>query len=95
MTLTRRYPATVIASICLATISLLYLIGPLAACWRLNPRTRAPFVLLTAVVTYLLIAGGGVPGNSRFRAPTVPLLVMMTACGWPRRPILSAGRGPG
>jgi hypothetical protein len=98
ITLTRRYPATVITSSILALVSMLYLLGPVAACFRLTPRTRGPFVLMAVVATYLLIAGGGVPGNSRFRVPTIPLLVVMTACGWRRDgplTILSPGLAPG
>jgi hypothetical protein len=96
MTLIQHYPATVIASMALGIVSLPFLLGPVLALRRLHPSTTAPFVVLASVAVYLLIAGGGVPGNSRFRAPTMPLVVMMTACGWrSRSPILSARRTPG
>jgi hypothetical protein len=105
LTLTQRHPETVVASIALGFIALPYLFGPILASRRLQSATTGPFVLLAAVGVYLLIAGGGVPGNSRFRAPVMPLLVMMTACGWRRsnlsvdsqdpRPSLSAGGAPG
>jgi hypothetical protein len=42
-------------------------------------------MLLAIVPGYLVFAGGGVPGYSRFRAPAVPFLIVMSAVAFTRR----------
>ncbi|HEX7831476.1 MAG TPA: hypothetical protein VF787_17605 [Thermoanaerobaculia bacterium] len=71
-----RYPLVFSASLVLAIALLPLVILPivaLAKSWR-DPR----FLLLAVIAGYLVFAGGGIPGNARFRAPVVPLLVLMS-----------------
>jgi 4-amino-4-deoxy-L-arabinose transferase-like glycosyltransferase len=72
-----RYPLVFFASLILGIALLPLVILPIVALtksWR-DPR----FVLLAIIAGYLVFAGGGIPGNARFRAPAVPLLVLMSA----------------
>jgi len=46
---------------------------------------RTTLFLLAMMVAYFVVAGGGVPGTSRFRVPIVPILIVMSAAairGW-------------
>lgn len=77
----RTYPLAFWSSIALAVILAPLVILPLVGAMRVRA-IRAPgvaFLLLAIVAAYLLFAGGGVPGYSRFRAPAVPFLVVMSA----------------
>jgi len=47
-------------------------------------RVQPAGFLAAVCAVYLLIAGGGVPGSSRFRAPAVPLLVLSAVLARPR-----------
>ena len=72
----RAYPIAFWSSIALAVILAPLVILPLVGMMR---APSMPFFLLAIVAGYLLFAGGGVPGYSRFRAPAVPFLVVMSA----------------
>jgi hypothetical protein len=75
--LAARYPHVFFASLILGIALLPLVILPAIAfrrAWR-DPR----FLLLAIVAGYLVVAGGGIPGNARMRAPAVPLLVLMSA----------------
>jgi 4-amino-4-deoxy-L-arabinose transferase-like glycosyltransferase len=71
-------------SIALSPFVAVLTVLPILAATRLDRARRTPFILMAGVVLFFLAAGGGVPGMSRFRAPVVPLLVIMSALAWPR-----------
>jgi hypothetical protein len=79
----RRYPLVLAASILLGIVLLPLVLLPFVATVRRPP---PPFWLLAIVAAYFVVAGGGVPGNYRFRAPIVPLLVVMSACAFRKPP---------
>jgi 4-amino-4-deoxy-L-arabinose transferase-like glycosyltransferase len=72
----RAYPLAFWSSAALAILLAPLVILPFIAAWRLR---NAAFALLTIIAAFLIFAGGGVPGHSRFRAPAVPFLVVMSA----------------
>lgn len=80
-TTARAYPIPFWSSIALAVILAPLVILPFIGAYR-SP--TAAFVLLAIVAGYLVFAGGGVPGYSRFRAPAVPFLVLMSAVAFTR-----------
>lgn len=72
----RAYPLLFWSSVMLAIVLAPLVLMPLVAAMR----TRSfAFALLFAIAAYLITAGGGVPGTSRFRVPAVPFLVVMGA----------------
>ena len=81
-TTARAYPIAFWSSIALAMILAPLVILPFIGVYRAS---TAAFVLLAIVAGYLVFAGGGVPGYSRFRAPAVPFLVVMSAVAFVRR----------
>lgn len=81
-TTARAYPLPFWSSIALAILLAPLVILPLIGAWRFP---TPAFVLLAVVAGYLVFAGGGVPGYSRFRAPAVPFLVVMSAVAFARR----------
>ena len=81
-TTARAYPIPFWSSIALAMILAPLVILPFIGAYR-SPTVA--FVLLAIVAGYLVFAGGGVPGYSRFRAPAVPFLVLMSAVAFTRR----------
>ena len=81
-TTARAYPIAFWSSIALAIILAPLVILPFMGAYR-SPTVA--FVLLAIVAGYLVFAGGGVPGYSRFRAPAVPFLVLMSAVAFVRR----------
>ena len=81
-TTARAYPIPFWSSIALAMILAPLVILPFIGAYR-SP--TAVFLLLAIVAGYLVFAGGGVPGYSRFRAPAVPFLVLMSAVAFRRR----------
>jgi 4-amino-4-deoxy-L-arabinose transferase-like glycosyltransferase len=72
----RAYPIAFWSSIALALVLAPLVLLPLVGAVR-SPSIA--FFLLALIAGYLLFAGGGVPGYSRFRAPAVPFLVVMSA----------------
>jgi 4-amino-4-deoxy-L-arabinose transferase-like glycosyltransferase len=81
-TTARAYPIPFWSSIALSMILAPLVILPFIGAFR-SP--TAAFVLLAIVAGYLVFAGGGVPGYSRFRAPAVPFLVLMSTVAFTRR----------
>lgn len=85
-----RYPLVFFTSIALALVLLPLLVLTAVTLLR---RWRDPRVLAIGLVTaYMVLAGGGVPGNARFRAPIAPLLVILTACLATARQAATASR---
>jgi 4-amino-4-deoxy-L-arabinose transferase-like glycosyltransferase len=78
----RAYPLPFWSSIALGIILMPLVILPWVGAYR-SPTTA--FFLLAVVAGYLVFAGGGVPGYSRFRAPAVPFLIVMSAVAFTRR----------
>jgi 4-amino-4-deoxy-L-arabinose transferase-like glycosyltransferase len=79
MDLARRYPAVVWLSLVFAVFLTPLMLLPFGA-WRRTPEAARPTLLLVALLTaWMLFAGGGVHGNSRFRVPVVPFLIVMSA----------------
>jgi len=72
----RQYPLAFWLSVGLAVVLAPLVLLPVVGLWR---GRSVGYLLLAVVVAYLITAGGGVPGYSRFRAPAVPLLVVMSA----------------
>jgi 4-amino-4-deoxy-L-arabinose transferase-like glycosyltransferase len=81
-TTARAYPIAFWSSIALAVILAPLVILPFIGAYR-SPTLA--FVLLAVIAGYLVFAGGGVPGYSRFRAPAVPFLILMSAVAFTRR----------
>ncbi len=81
-TTARAYPVPFWSSIALGILLAPLVILPLIGAWRFP---TPAFVLLAIVAGYLVFAAGGVPGYSRFRAPAVPFLVVMSAVAFVRR----------
>lgn len=81
-TTARAYPIAFWSSIALALILAPLVILPFIGAYR-SPTVA--FMLLAIVAGYLVFAGGGVPGYSRFRAPAVPFLIVMSAVAFTRR----------
>ena len=80
----RAYPIPFWSSIALAILLAPLVILPFIAAYR---STGAAFFLLAIIAGYLVFAGGGVPGYSRFRAPAVPFLIVMSAVAFARRKV--------
>jgi 4-amino-4-deoxy-L-arabinose transferase-like glycosyltransferase len=78
----RAYPIPFWSSIALGIMLAPLVILPFIGASR-SP--TAAFFLLAIVAGYLVFAGGGVPGYSRFRAPAVPFLIVMSAVAFVRR----------
>jgi lipopolysaccharide export LptBFGC system permease protein LptF len=75
----RAYPLVFWSSVVLGVVLLPLVLLPLAGALRVPRGERTAFLLLALVAAYLVVAGGGMPGNYRFRAPAVPFLVLMSA----------------
>ncbi len=60
----------------LALMTWPYVTAPAWFVWRESGRLPPAGLFAAACAAYLIVAGGGVPGSSRFRAPAVPLLVI-------------------
>ena len=78
----RAYPLTFWSSVVLAMVLAPLVLLPLVFAYRAR---SAAFFLLFAIAAYLITAGGGVPGTARFRAPTVPFLIVMSAAVMKRK----------
>jgi 4-amino-4-deoxy-L-arabinose transferase-like glycosyltransferase len=79
----RTFPLAFWSSIVLGVLLAPLVILPLIGIYR-SP--TASVFLLAIISAWLLFAGGGVPGYSRFRAPAVPFLIVMSAVAFaPRR----------
>lgn len=76
--LARAQPLAVWSSIATALILLPLIVLPGVAAMRLTPQRRSAFVLFAIITAWLVFAGGGVPGSSRFRAPAIPFLALMS-----------------
>jgi 4-amino-4-deoxy-L-arabinose transferase-like glycosyltransferase len=74
----RRYPLAFGCSAALGVVLLPLLILPLVAATRLAPHHRPAFLTLALLAVYFVTASGGVAGSSRFRAPIVPILILMS-----------------
>ena len=81
-TAARAYPLPFWSSIALGLILAPLVILPFIGAYRWP---TLGFLLIALVAGYLVFAGGGVPGYSRFRAPAVPFLVVMSAVAFVRR----------
>jgi 4-amino-4-deoxy-L-arabinose transferase-like glycosyltransferase len=75
----RAYPLPFFTSILLAIVLAPLVLLPVLAAMRVRGERRSALVLMALVASWLLVAGGGVPGYSRFRVPAVPLLILMSA----------------
>jgi len=71
----RARPALFAAALALALLLAPLVLLPLLGIAR---DRRVPLVFVALVVAYLVVASGGVPGSSRFRAPMVPLLALLS-----------------
>lgn len=82
----RTYPLPFWSSIALGILLAPLVILPCLGAYRSVVRrsATAPFFLPAIIAGYLVFAGGGVPGYSRFRAPAVPFLVVMSAVAFAR-----------
>jgi 4-amino-4-deoxy-L-arabinose transferase-like glycosyltransferase len=74
----RAYPLVFWSSVVLGVVLLPLVLLPFAGALRVPPGERTAFLLLALIAVYLVVAGGGMPGNYRFRAPAVPFLVLMS-----------------
>ncbi|MDP9193588.1 MAG: glycosyltransferase family 39 protein [Acidobacteriota bacterium] len=83
----RNYPIAFWSSIALGILLTPLVVLPfIGACRSVAHRSAtAAFFLLAIIAAYLVFAGGGVPGRSRFRVPAVPFLVVMSAVAFARR----------
>ena len=77
--LARTRPVAVWSSVLLMVFLLPLVVLPFAAWRRVDEKTRWPLVLCTVIAGWLVIAAGGVYGSSRFRAPAVPFMILMSA----------------
>jgi hypothetical protein len=73
-------PAIVWLSLTLSPFVVALVVLPSLAAVRItqNGHTVA-FALMSITVIYFIVAGGGVPGMGRFRAPVIPLMILMSA----------------
>jgi 4-amino-4-deoxy-L-arabinose transferase-like glycosyltransferase len=78
----RGYPLAFWSSAALALVLAPLVLLPFAGAFRAR---SVAFFLMALVAAYLVTAGGGVPGYSRFRAPAVPFLAILSAVAF-RRP---------
>jgi 4-amino-4-deoxy-L-arabinose transferase-like glycosyltransferase len=81
----REEPHLVWPTVGLAVLLAPLILLPLVAAWRLAAGSRLPFAILAFIAVYFIVAGGGVPGQSRMRAPAVPALVLMSVAATVRR----------
>jgi 4-amino-4-deoxy-L-arabinose transferase-like glycosyltransferase len=81
----KRFPLAFWSSLVLAVLLLPLLALPLIAATKLRPDQRPAFLLLLLVAGWLVTASGGVAGSSRFRAPIVPILIIMGSLAFARR----------
>jgi 4-amino-4-deoxy-L-arabinose transferase-like glycosyltransferase len=82
--LARVRPWFLFASMAAAALTWPYVIAAAWSVWSGPPRGQPAYWLALILGAYLIIAGGGVPGSSRFRAPAVPLMVLMVTIAWDR-----------
>jgi 4-amino-4-deoxy-L-arabinose transferase-like glycosyltransferase len=80
------YPMLLWTSIAVEPMLVAMCVLPLIAASRAESRSSV-FVIMGIVVLYLLLAGGGVPGSSRFRSPASPLMVLMSAFACKRQTV--------
>ncbi len=72
-------PAVFWLSLALSPFVIALAVLPTVAATRITPEHKPAFALLSVAVIYFIVAGGGVPGMGRFRAPIIPLLILMSA----------------
>jgi hypothetical protein len=77
-------PAVFWLSLALSPFVIALAVLPTLAAAHLKPEHKPAFALLLLTVIYFIGAGGGVPGMGRFRAPVIPLLILMSAFAWRR-----------
>jgi 4-amino-4-deoxy-L-arabinose transferase-like glycosyltransferase len=75
----RAYPLAFWSSVVLAVILAPLVILPAIALYR---APNVVLLLFALIAAYLVTAGGGIPGYSRFRVPAVPLLIVMSAAAF-------------
>jgi hypothetical protein len=88
--LARAHPLVVWSSAVMAILLAPLVVLPFLGAMRVPRDRRAAFVLFAIIVGWLVFAGGGVPGSSRFRAPAVPFLTLMSAFAFRRDARLDA-----
>jgi 4-amino-4-deoxy-L-arabinose transferase-like glycosyltransferase len=94
--LARRSPLAFWSSVVMALVLLPLIVAPLIGWIRMRHSAPPAFLLYMLLAAYFIIAGGGVPGSSRFRVPAVPLLALMTGYAvQPRRATVVIGAPAG
>ena len=81
----RAHPILIGLSIVWAIVLLPLVLLPIIGAIRVPPQSRLAFGLFALITAWLVVAGGGVPGYHRFRAPAVPFLVLMSAFAYTAR----------
>jgi hypothetical protein len=81
----RAHPVLVAVSIVWAIVLLPLVLLPFVGATRVPRHSRLAFALFALITTWLIVAGGGVPGYHRFRVPAVPFLVLMSAFAYTGR----------